>query len=1338
MKREGLAGVLLAVSATAVAAEAVHPPIGIKVKLDRPSCVTLAIENAAGNRVRNIVVDEPLPAGENVVWWDAMDDHGQKNVRVHGGHDITGALVDPGTYTVRGIARDPVSISWKFCPYLPNNPVRTTDRTGQWLSDHTPPCSLCWLAGATNEIAVGSTIAEGAHALVWLTPRGRKVIGQTNTGTHYTGPSKLCAPKGPDPIPGFSAYGLGVSHDFLSIVALRPDHSTLQLALVKDEIFDKGMQFQNHDRRRTAHSLAVWGRTAVVGWPAHGVLRVFDLGDGRRDGAKAVGEIKVPEPRGLAFGDDGTLYAVSGDSILRLPSEVVKGLGKAVAGDGDSTVLVSGLDAPRDLIVEGGRMFVSLQGKTHQVWELNLSGKVVRKFGKPGAPKCGPYDEAKMQHPQGLMLTPSGELWVAEEDYRPKRLSVWDARTGAFVKAFYGPTQYGGGGKVDPKDPTRFYYYGMEFKLDWEKRTDRVVAVFDRGEEPLLAHAPHGLRPAVPNDPVYANGRQYFVNLWNAEPITGTELAEITRYDGDGVARPVAIVGQLSRAKALLDDPALRAKFTQRMIDRAVWDRRDPNKGWTAYNKGVDAIFAWSDLNDDALVQPEELTVAEGCAAGFNAVGTTLDLVAGDGLRIDVQRFTKSGVPVYDLAKAYGGGRFKAKAHQQVIVGRNGDWATTQYAPEIAVANGILTNADRSVKWAGGAYTGRTADGRTWFAPNAWSSLHAAQLFPTDRRPHPGEIVGATKINGPTFTLGPDGIECFALNSNSGIIYILSVDGYFVAPLFQHGFWSKPWGTHRLVYDEDISDRSSDGEGFYQAFTKCDDGRCVVQALNHTSSICEVKGLDSVRRLPPTAVTVTQADLEKAKEFYRDREGARLAKEGAKDLDCTVGGEPVVIDGKNDDWDDTEWAYLDEKVEAAVKTDGRSLFVAWHTCHKDLAANSGEDPWMNLFKTGGGLDLMIGARGKKGEVARPLRLLVAEVAGKPRALLYEPKSSKKGLRAGVSSPNRTLWFDAIDDVSARIRYAKAKCPFVTRSTKRGRFQLLHSVGTFYEISIPLKELGLAVKDGTDLAGDLGVLVGDGASVRQRLYWNNKGTQNLFDAPDEATLTPKLWGTLRFRAPEPADFTGVRVFDSETGGALNVSSGPRRGAGLRFEGEGALARRRIGTTGWALFRFDPMSLPGIDGHKGWGKSDTRWAAGEAVGWPAAITDPAAKDGLMHGASNPYRMMVIADGKVRKGHIGGGGCLAGSWEQPFKSASWDIALRDGKPHVVTVSVIDGGEKGWLDVVQGGKARRICDFTGEHPLRFLQFSVKGDFTLALGQEKWTRGEKRKLFYITGIFID
>jgi len=86
------------------------------------------------------------------------------------------------------------------------------------------------------------------------------------------------------------------------------------------------------------------------------------------------------------------------------------------------------------------------------------------------------------------------------------------------------------------------------------------------------------------------------------------------------------------------------------------------------------------------------------------------------------------------------------------------------------------------------------------------------------------------------------------------------------------------------------------------------------------------------------------------------------------------------------------------------------------------------------------------------------------------------------------------------------------------------------------------------------------------------------------------------------------------------------------------------------------------------------------------------------------------------------------------------AWDIKLKDAKPHVVTVPIIDNGDKGkgWMDVVQDGVVRRIYDFEGGHPLRFLQFSVTGDFTLVLDQEKWTKGEKRKTFHITGIFID
>ena len=52
-------------------------------------------------------------------------------------------------------------------------------------------------------------------------------------------------------------------------------------------------------------------------------------------------------------------------------------------------------------------------------------------------------------------------------------MSVWTL-DGKLSHAFYGPGRYGGGGTLDPADKTRFYYDGMEFKLDWASRHERA------------------------------------------------------------------------------------------------------------------------------------------------------------------------------------------------------------------------------------------------------------------------------------------------------------------------------------------------------------------------------------------------------------------------------------------------------------------------------------------------------------------------------------------------------------------------------------------------------------------------------------------------------------------------------------------------------------------------------------------------------------------------------------------------------------------------------------------------------------------------------------------------
>ena len=84
-----------------------------------------------------------------------------------------------------------------------------------------------------------------------------------------------------------------------------------------------------------------------------------------------------------------------------------------------------------------------------------------------------------MNNPEGLAIDERGQLWVTENDFQPKRVSIWSA-DGQFIRAFYGPQAYGGGGQIDPSDRTRFYYNGMEFHLNWETGESAPIRILFR------------------------------------------------------------------------------------------------------------------------------------------------------------------------------------------------------------------------------------------------------------------------------------------------------------------------------------------------------------------------------------------------------------------------------------------------------------------------------------------------------------------------------------------------------------------------------------------------------------------------------------------------------------------------------------------------------------------------------------------------------------------------------------------------------------------------------------------------------------------------------------------
>jgi hypothetical protein len=71
--------------------------IPIRFKLKQAGFVTLVIENNAGIRVRNLIADTWFAAGDNITWWDGLNDIGRDpDAAHHGVYTIPQHFVDPG------------------------------------------------------------------------------------------------------------------------------------------------------------------------------------------------------------------------------------------------------------------------------------------------------------------------------------------------------------------------------------------------------------------------------------------------------------------------------------------------------------------------------------------------------------------------------------------------------------------------------------------------------------------------------------------------------------------------------------------------------------------------------------------------------------------------------------------------------------------------------------------------------------------------------------------------------------------------------------------------------------------------------------------------------------------------------------------------------------------------------------------------------------------------------------------------------------------------------------------------------------------------------------------
>jgi hypothetical protein len=1058
----------------AVGAAAKPPTVVVPITftLAKPQAVTVVVEDAQGKRVRNLFGAKEFPAGTHTVSWDGLVEANMERVTIHG-HYTYGiqklALAEPGRYTVRALTHDPVDIRYEFAVNTGGNPPwKTTDGTGGWLHDHTPPSDVVYIP-QTKRLLVCSAVGEIGHGMVYLDPTtGKKLAGARSYGVGggWCGAQWLARDAGPKARPEVQAFSATAFQEYLEFW----EHS--------DRGHFKIYSYKWADKKDVSCAgVAVFNDLAVISLPEEGQLLIVDVLKG-----KLAATVAMPAPRGVAFLPGGDLLVITDKKVQRFPAFDLATAAATLVADRAQTVVGAGVSDPQCLRLFGERLCVSDWGASHQIKLFGLHGKPLGAIGKPGAPSVGQYDELHMNHPAGCWLVtpdfadksafagaPAGQpvLWVAEADSRPKRLSVWTL-DGKLLKAFYGPPGYGGGGFLDSEDKTRFFYDGMEFRLDWEKGESRLANVYARGGLAL----PGG----TPETPIVLNGRRYLVNTFTTDPQFCGSFVSVYSYTAAGELRPAAVVGTL---RGLRDWTPLKTPALQELC------------------KGK-SLFTWSDLNADGQIHPDECAATDTPFVGPMMVDPTLTVVTGAGLVVKPARFTALGAPVYDLAQA------QTVAGKPVAPGRL----------PLRSRDGWLINVGTPIR-------GERAGAASWAYPQTHEGVQASQAGGVPQ--YPGHVIGTMHLAG--FNVTPkagDAGELWTVIGNRGNLYMFTADGLFVTELFRDriaaGQGSGPdpvVGPVEAKRGMSLKAISLGEECFWPSITQTKDGNIYLVAGHGYSALLRLTGLETIKRLPPQQITVTPAMVELARTVLVQQQQAETAAKGRKSLDVRLATTAPTVDGKADDWANAAWAPIAAGLVGAVQLSGDRLYFAVRATenarYADYLRNVTAVDKL-LFKGGGALDLQLGtdpaaSSTREKPVAGDLRLLVARVGGKTKAMLYRQVVPGTAEPEPFISPVKRVTMDRIDDVSAAVQVAVSPlCPAPNTYADQ----------VLYECSVPLATLGLTATPGLKLLGDLGVLRGDGIETTARVYWHNKTTTFVSDIPGEVELNPALWGWLVLR------------------------------------------------------------------------------------------------------------------------------------------------------------------------------------------------------------------------------
>ena len=756
---------------------------------------------------------------------------------------------------------------------------------------------------------------------------------------------------------------------------------------------------------------------------------------------KLLSEVGINKPGQIVMDSNGQLFAASQNQIVR------------VEGNGKHTPIVTDVPKPHALAIDAtNNLYVFDAGARQNIRVYDPAGKYLRSIGEEGGRSVGPWNPLRMNSVSSIAVDKLGQVWATENNFWPKRVVQWGA-DGKFMKEILGPTEYGGGGTLDPWDKTRFFYGKLEFAIDWKTGKTALKSWYTDGPDA--------------DEPIHIGERTYLVNRPGGSH--SDENMGVVYLLENGKARLVAAMGSTELF------PLLGSSAARKVVGRSIL-------------KGT--RFVWSDLNGDSQVQSDEIKITDmpGERPRLSVSNFSRDLSTQSGdLRYQVTKMLPSGVPVYEeksipLSKSgvfSGAGTIKLDNGNFISIGANGK-------PQSAVS----------------------PEGKAvWTYPTEGAGVHA--LYSAG--PYtPQQVVAEFAWVGHETAHAGDLGEFLVTTGNVGTWDIWTADGILAGRIFhdqrdgRHEAWSMSEANRGL----DLADITLGQEHFQGYFCKTQaDNKYYAVAGHIHGSVVEVLGLDKFKRI--------KGDFEVTPKLLVDTSAWDRAKEKREVyqrspvIDCyRLKSTPILIDPA--DWGFTS-AEIGEDVKFSMGYTDKDLYVRYVVRDMGPLKNTG-DQWDKLFKTGASVDLQIGVEpaspdDRKVPEVGDLRLLMTFANDKPAAVLFQPvvpgTPSEKTWK--VVSPVAQISIDKVTDVTSSVK-------MVTRDLSEDG-----ASGYMLQAAIPLELLGLKPAPGMRLRMDWGVLSSgkDGREVLRRLYWANKATAIVSDAPSEAAMFPNLWGHVRF-------------------------------------------------------------------------------------------------------------------------------------------------------------------------------------------------------------------------------